>query len=280
MATAEVPAKPLKRLEFVHKSANYLYGYAVAADKLYRRVRTTLPSAFQPTITKVEETVASYAAPTVARAQDAGEKVLYIFDDKVDYVLSSTDKLFNTGKQTVSDSINGTIKIHESNYKLLKDVTSKYYTQVAEFTAWASDKLNPVKGGQAALEALHQGIEKAKAAVDPDQAAKIATDAWTAFASNPYVAKVLETADPVTSLALKQFYNLHDKLVSWTLYKKFIDTGASTLSWASSTTPYKLGAQYVYPLVQPVADPTLDKFNKSKVIQEAVGYWKPTAEAA
>lgn len=90
------------------------------------------------------------------------------------------------------------------------------------------------------------------------------------------VHKLLETADPATKAALSTFYKLHDNIVSWTLYKKAVDTGASTLSWASHTTPYKLGAQYVYPLVQPVADPALDKFSNSKVINDAVGYWKPT----
>lgn len=35
--------------------------------------------------------------------------------------------------------------------------------------------------------------------------------------------------------------------------------GASTLGWASTTTPYKLSAQYLYPLVQTMADPALEK---------------------
>ncbi len=63
------------------------------------------------------------------------------------------------------------------------------------------------------------------------------------------------------------------------LYKKLVDTGASTLTWATHTTPYKLGAQYVYPLVQPIADPAVDKIASSKLVQETLGYWKPVAAA-
>ena len=34
------------------------------------------------------------------------------------------------------------------------------------------------------------------------------------------------------------------------LYSKVLSSGASTLSWATTTTPYRLGAQYMYPHVQ------------------------------
>jgi hypothetical protein len=68
-------------------------------------------------------------------------------------------------------------------------------------------------------------------------------------------------------------------LQGMSLYKKLIDTGASTLTWATHTTPYKLGAQYVYPIVQPIADPAVDKLASSKIVQETIGYWKPVAAA-
>lgn len=62
---------------------------------------------------------------------------------------------------------------------------------------------------------------------------------------------------------------LHTQNLS--LYKRAVDTGVSTLTWATSTTPYKLGAQYVYPLVQvrhmsnPLAFPTMERLGKSQL---------------
>ena len=64
------------------------------------------------------------------------------------------------------------------------------------------------------------------------------------------------------------------------LYKRSLTAGASTLLWASTTTPYKLSAQYLYPYVQPIADPALEKLAKSEYITMAVDYWKPAAQAA
>ena len=52
------------------------------------------------------------------------------------------------------------------------------------------------------------------------------------------------------------------------LYKSALDTTYSTLGWASTSTPYRLGAQLLYPWVQPVADPALETLNKSKVVHQ------------
>ena len=52
------------------------------------------------------------------------------------------------------------------------------------------------------------------------------------------------------------------------LYKMTFDTTFSTLGWASSSTPYRLGAQLIYPFVQPVADPAFETVNKSKVVHQ------------
>ncbi len=81
--TDSLPPKQLKRLGFVHSSASYVYGYTTTAEQLYRRVRSAVPTSVVPTLSKLEERVASVAAPLVARAQDAGAKALYLADDQV-----------------------------------------------------------------------------------------------------------------------------------------------------------------------------------------------------
>ncbi len=50
-------------------------------------------------------------------------------------------------------------------------------------------------------------------------------------------------------------------------------------SWCSLL-PHRLGAQYLYPMVQPVADPAISKVSNSKVVKEVVDYWSPHAAPA
>lgn len=223
--------------------------------------------------------MATYAAPVVARAQDAGEWTLYASDDKIDYVVSTADSAFRNTKKTLSQSVSSVKQMHESNVKTFSETSTAYFAWVHQFAEWAKERLNPVKGGQAALDGLNAALAKAKAATDPDVALQLATDAWSSFASVPIVHKLLETADPVTSTAYSSFLKLHDSIVSWKLYKTAVDTGASTLSWATSTLPYKLGAQYVYPFVQPFADPAIANISKSDVYKNVTSYWKPAIAA-
>lgn len=75
----------------------------------------------------------------------------------------------------------------------------------------------------------------------------------------------MERAEPATNLALQAFVSLHDSLVVSPAYKSALNTTASTLTYASTTTPYKLGAQYVYPIVKPVAEPAITKVTHSKI---------------
>ncbi|GFH25691.1 oil globule associated protein [Haematococcus lacustris] len=102
----------------------------------------------------------------------------------------------------------------------------------------------------------------------------------------PTLAQVEDRVVAITAPVVAQAQDLSEKALhiaddqSWPLYSKVVSTGVSTLSWATTTTPYKLGAQYMYPLVQPVADPALAKITNSKVINGTLSYWKPTASAA
>mmetsp|Transcript_23881 Transcript_23881/g.60821 ORF Transcript_23881/g.60821 Transcript_23881/m.60821 type:complete len:280 (-) Transcript_23881:888-1727(-) len=274
------PQPGLKRLGFVKDTATYVYGAAGTAEKLYKSVRSLAPSFIEPTLTQVEDKVASVAAPVVAKAQDASSSVLHQADSTVDYLLTTVDHTLSTSRKNVLDGLGSVKELHDTNVKTFSAATTQYYKYIQEIADWASVKLNPVTGGQAAVDALRSSVDKALALADPDAVAAKLTDAWTVFSTNPVVAKVLDTADPVTKPLFTSFYKLHDSLVSWGLYKRVVDTGVSTLSWATTLPPYKLGAQYVYPWVQPVADPALSRLSSSKVVNDTLQFWKPTAIAA
>ncbi|KAJ9515661.1 hypothetical protein QJQ45_002709 [Haematococcus lacustris] len=271
---------PLRRLGFVQQGASYAYSYTGTAEKLYKTVRSFAPTFVEPHLANLEDKAVAITAPVVAQVQDLSEKALHIADDQVDCLLSTADKAVAGSKKGVADSLTGVKEMHEKNMQAYQAASNSYFEYIKGISDWAKDKLNPIKGGQLALDTLNAAIAKAQEATDPDVAAKMAMDAWSQFASVPVVAKVLETADPVTQSGLSSFYKLHDTLVSWPLYSKVVATGVSTLSWAATTTPYKLGAQYMYPLVKPVADPALAKLTNSKVIADTLDYWKPTASAA
>ncbi len=106
---------------------------------------------------------------------------------QVDYLLTTADKTYSTSKKGVTDSIGGlksvrcssfvsglsshrrrvvrrlgprfpatlppplAAQLHETNYKTFQETSQAYYAWVQQFADWAKDKLNPIKGGQAAL---------------------------------------------------------------------------------------------------------------------------------
>ena len=53
------------------------------AEFLYKKARSLAPSFLEPSIARVEDTVATAAAPVVAKAQDAGDKLLQFADNRV-----------------------------------------------------------------------------------------------------------------------------------------------------------------------------------------------------
>ncbi len=92
---------------------------------------------------------------------------------------------------------------------------------------------------QSARDVLQAALVKAKEAADPDAAFQMAWDAWQTFAAFPPVAKLLSTAEPATSLALKTFYAAHDALVVTPIWKRAFEGTAQTLTYASTTSAYK-----------------------------------------
>lgn len=83
MESSNSPQPGLKRLEFVKNTACYVYGAAGTAERLYKSFRSLTPSFIEPTLTQVEDRVASVAAPVVVRAQDAGSTMLQQADSTV-----------------------------------------------------------------------------------------------------------------------------------------------------------------------------------------------------
>lgn len=127
-----------------------------------------------------------------------------------------------------------------------------------------------------ARASLAAAMERAKeVGSDPDAAMAAASEAWTGFATLPPVAKVLETAEPATKASVTAFTRLHDALVAAPVYKSMLERASLTLNYASGTTPYKLSAQYLWPMVQPIADPAINKVSQSKVAATMKDYWSP-----
>ncbi|KAG2438280.1 hypothetical protein HYH02_010978 [Chlamydomonas schloesseri] len=267
MAT-ESTSKPLKHLEFVHTYAHKIAGGASYVEGGYQKVKSYVPAAVQPYVAKAEETCLAYAAPLAAKATDQAEKVLHSTDAQL-------DALYATSASWLSSSQ----KLADSNIAAFKGAADKYYDLVKAAAAHVSSKLPTDLSVAKARELLAASLEQAKALADPDAAVAAALDAWAKFTAIPAVAKVLSAASPLTGKGVAAFTAAHDVLVHSALYRYGLSVGASTVAWATSTTPYKLSATYLYPLVQPVADPALDKVSKSTYVNAAIKYWAPVAAA-
>jgi hypothetical protein len=130
-----------------------------------------------------------------------------------------------------------------------------------------------------ARAALASAVDKAREAAHPDVALGHVWAAWTTFAGLPVVSKALETAEPVTKASVAVVERLHVSLVGAPLYKTLLDRTSASLAYAATTTPYKLGAQYLYPMVSPYADPAISTLTASKVYGSVATYWRPAAIA-
>lgn len=267
--------KDLKHLGFVQNYAGIVVSGANLAQRVYGYARSNTPAALEPYVARVEDTVVAYAAPAVSTAQDTADKLLHFTDDKVDYAFVTAGNFVNSGKSTLSGSLSGVRDLHSSNMQTYKAATEKYFDLVAKTTDWAAAKLNPNHAVQTARETLHFTISKALEATDPDVAVNAVYDAWVSFSSIPAVSKVLQGAEPVTKRGFQSFYSIHDFVVAKPLYKTSVDLTANTLSWATGTLPYKLSKQYLYPVIQPIADPAYNNFTRSQAVNKVADYWKP-----
>ncbi|EFJ40256.1 hypothetical protein VOLCADRAFT_108237 [Volvox carteri f. nagariensis] len=260
--------RKLKRLGFVDAYTHKLANGAAYVEGAYKKVKPLVPQQVQPFLAKVEDAVLAYTAPVVAKASDQAEKFLRITDEQVDYLYVET-----------AAYLTQTRKLTQSNIDTFRSAADKYYQMVKSTADYLASKLSYDISVQAARDFISKSVEKAKELSDPDAAVRIVYDSWQQFAAIPAVAKTLEKTAPVTRKGFETFIAAHDALVSSLVYKRSVSLGATTLGWATTTTPYKLGAQYLYPMVQSVADPALEKVAKSTYVNATLKYWAPVAAA-
>ncbi|GFR40313.1 hypothetical protein Agub_g848 [Astrephomene gubernaculifera] len=259
----------LKHFGFVHDYSQKLVSGAAFLEGAYKKAKPLVPQPVQPLVAKVEDAVLAYAAPAVTKASDQAEKLLRNTDEQVDQLYMATGKFLSQTRELTA-----------ANIDVFRGAFDKYYQLVRTTADYLAAKVGGDMAVQRGREVVMQALDKAKEmATDPDTAVRTVYDAWAQFAAIPAVAKMLDTAAPVTHKGFETFIAAHDKLVASQLYKRSLTLGASTLGWATTTVPYKLGAQYLYPLVQPVADPALEKVSKSTYVNAALKYWAPQAAA-
>ncbi|GIL87319.1 hypothetical protein Vretifemale_15400 [Volvox reticuliferus] len=258
----------LKRLGFVDTYVHKLANGAAYVEGAYQKVKPLVPKPVQPLLGKVEDAVRTYAPPVLTRASDRAEKLLRTADDKVDYLYLETAKFLSQ-----------TRKLTQSNIDTFRAAADEYYKMVKSSAVYLAEKLHHDVSVQGARDRIIMAVDKARALTDPDAAVRAVYEAWQQFTALPPVADLLKKVEPVTQKGFDAFVAAHDALVGSNMYKHSVNLGASTLDWATTTTPYKLGAQYLYPIVQPVADPALEKVTKSTYINATLKYWSPVAAA-
>lgn len=248
---------------------------------MYRKVRSLTPELAAPGWELAEGAAMMAFAPIApfwTLSRHLADKLLQFADNKIDYVLNTADRTVRqqTGKGSNDLSVKDVTATLESYFNFI----SKTAEHVVEQLSVKNVQAATAKRVQTARDTLQAALAKAREATDPDVAVAMAWDAWTTFAALPPVAKLLDTAEPATQAGLQAFYHLHDTLIGTPLYKLFFHGTAETINYAATTTPYKLGAQYLYPIVQPVADPAITKVTHSKVIGQVMDYWKPAPAVA
>mmetsp|Transcript_76515 Transcript_76515/g.169046 ORF Transcript_76515/g.169046 Transcript_76515/m.169046 type:complete len:275 (-) Transcript_76515:312-1136(-) len=270
--------KDLKHLAFVQSGSTVAIAHA---EKAYSTLRTYTPAFASAQLLKAEEQLSAAAAPLLTKAQDQAAQLLAFADNKVDVLLNGMDGALARGKEAL-----GQVRtLHESNMEAFRSASASYYTLMGETADYVMSTLHVKEVKEASMarvtaarETLAQALSRAKElGTDPDVAVAAAWDAWSGFASLAPVAKVLETAEPATKASVSAFTKLHDALVAAPVYKSLLARTAGMFSYAAGTTPYKLGAQYFWPVVQPIADPAISKVSQSKVATSFVGYWTPVS---
>ena len=80
----ETQPPDLKRLSFVAHGTSLAYKNASpVAERVYKSAKAYVPSAVQPEIARLEESVLSATAPLAAKASDACDRLLHYADEKV-----------------------------------------------------------------------------------------------------------------------------------------------------------------------------------------------------
>uniref|UniRef100_A0A7S0V118 Uncharacterized protein n=1 Tax=Polytomella parva TaxID=51329 RepID=A0A7S0V118_9CHLO len=242
---------------------------------IYETGVNLLPDFTKPYITTAEERIRQLGAPVIVNAQDKAEKILKKADDQVDKVVSNAHNIYQAGRSTVDTAVNNIMEIHQNNIETYQQTTHKYFQLVSSTAEWVAARVAPTQAFQKAHEILRLSLNKAQECADPDKAVKIVYDSWVVFSSVPVVASVLPYLEPAAARAFQNFRSIHDSLVVSPHYKQGYDMASATLQWATTTSPFRLGANVMRPFMQPVADVFQKKIVESQVASQLFNYWKP-----
>lgn len=189
---------------------------------------------------------------------------------QVDTVVAVTAPTIEGYKAFLTSTLASAKSLHDGNMAHFTKAKETYFEMVEKFADWASATLSPTKAYHASVDTLKATVAAAKSMADPKKAIDSVHAAYTSVASLPAVAAALATG--TTTLT-----KVHDTVVAAPLYKAVVDTGAKTLSYATSTSAFKVSQDRLYPLVAPYAAPAVSA--ATPYLQSMMTYWAPVATA-
>lgn len=271
-------ADDLKVLGFVATLGNTAVSAASAAWSKSK-------SYVSPSITSAVE---ERASPLVASAADAAGGALVSLDQKVDAAVGLATKLYSSSTKELSDQVVKQKAFHEANLAHYKAAREAYLRKIEEAVDYL--KTAGVSGAaRAAAEKVALRVEDAKKASTSagaylqGAAAGAATgaldrvfEAWTALASQPAVAKLLEAAAPRVERARAAYLQAHDAVAGSPAYAKAVEHSIAAVAAVQASAPFKAAAARLYPAVAPF-DPAIKTIAGSPYVAAAVDHLRPIA---
>lgn len=261
---AEVGNGDLKRLGFIRSYSSYALDktYSLASE-VYATGKHYLPGSLEPRIKAVEEKVTEVGSPLVSKLQDRSDFVLHTLDSKVDSLLSSAHKLYDSSAAELQAQVNHQKKFHEKNLEHYKQAREAYLKRIDETVDFL--KKEGISGAaRLAADTVKARVEDAKqlpAYIDKEAKVVVShvTDAWHQLASYPAVQKLLDTAQPSIDFAWKKYQQAHDSIVSSPYYHSFhtkaVDNSHFVLTKVQQNELFKTA----YSRVSPYTDPAVEK---------------------
>lgn len=261
---AEAHSGDLKRLDFIRSYSSYALDktYSLASN-VYCTGKHYAPASLEPRIKFMEEKVTEYSSPLVSKLQDRSDFVLHTVDSKVDSLLVSAHKLYDSSAAELQAQVNHQKKFHEKNLEHYKQAREAYLKRIDETVTFL--KKEGISGAaKLAADTVAARVEDAKQLPAYfDKEAKVVvsrvTEAWHQLASYPAVQKLLNTAQPSIDFAWKKYLQAHDAVVTspyyHTYYTKAVDNGQFVLTKVQKTDLFK----NAYSRVSPYTSPAVEK---------------------
>jgi hypothetical protein len=101
----------------------------------------------------------------------------------VDYAVSRSFKVVETGKATVQTGLETTKSFHNTNLKSFSDAREKYFKYVEHSAEYVKSTLNPKSYVDSSYAAMKDALAKAQTMADPDVAVDTVHQAWIKFAA-------------------------------------------------------------------------------------------------